>query len=152
MHSEQFDSSMEYAPVPIAILDDHFRFVKVNRAMAKVHGITSEAHAGNDFAQVVPNLSPLILSLLAKVRSTGKPAEAEITGEPAYLGQARPWLAVCFPAGESDIGFMALEATDRRIEDAVRGTNEHLVSAFADLERSSLGHEMDTLPSGSHSY
>ena len=139
---------MEYAPVPMAILDNHFRFVKVNRAMAKVHRITSQAHVGNNFAQVVPSLSPLILPLLAKVHATGEPAAAEITGEPAYLGTTRPWLAVCFPAGQSDIGFMALEATDRRIEDAVRGANEHLVSALADLERSSLAHEMARLLQG----
>jgi diguanylate cyclase (GGDEF)-like protein len=139
---------MEYAPVPIAILDDHFRFVKVNRAMAKVHRITSQAHVGNNFAQVVPSLSPLILPLLAKVYATREPAEAEITGEPAYLGTSRPWLAVCFPAGQSEIGFMALEATDRRIEDAVRDTNEHLVSALADLERNSLVHEMARLLQG----
>lgn len=148
LRGQHFDSSMEYAPVPMAILDEHFRFVKVNRAMAKVHRMTSQAHVGNNFAQVVPSLSPLILPLLAKVHATGEPAEAEITGEPAYLGTARPWLAVCFPAGQSDIGFMALEATDRRIEDAVRGTNQHLVSALADLERSSLVHEMARLLQG----
>jgi len=117
---------MEYAPLPIAILDDHFRFVKVNRAMAKVHRITSEAHVGKTFDEVVPSLSPLILPLLAKVLATGVPAEGEITGEPAYLGHTRPWLAVCFPSGESEIAFMVLQATDRRIEDAVRSTNRHL--------------------------
>jgi len=142
MHSERFDSSMERAPVPIAILDDHFRFVKVNRAMAKVHRMTSAAHAGKSFDEVVPSLSPLILPLLESVIFTGEPAEAEITGEPAYLGTTSPWLAVCFPSGESEIAFMALQATDRRIEDAVRSTNRHLESALADLERSALVHEM----------
>jgi diguanylate cyclase (GGDEF)-like protein len=148
MRSQHFDSSMEYAPVPIAILDDHFRFVKVNRAMAKVHRITSQAHVGKYLAQVVPSLSPLILPLLAKVYATREPAEAEVTGEPAYLGPSRPWLAVCFPAGQSEIGFMALEATARRIEDAVRDTNQHLVLALADLEQSSLVHEMARLLQG----
>jgi diguanylate cyclase (GGDEF)-like protein len=142
MQSERFDSSMEHAPAPVAILDNHYRFVKVNRAMAKVHRITSEAHVGLTFDEVVPSLSPLILPLLTQVFATGEPAEVEILGEPAYLGTTSPWLAVCFPSGESEIGFMALQATDRRIEDAVRITNRHLESALADLERSVLVHEM----------
>ena len=150
MHTDRFDSSMEHAPVPIAILDDHFRFVNVNRAMAKVHGITSEAHLGNTFDEVVPSLSRLILPLLAKVIVTGEPAEAEIIGEPAYLGTDNPWLAVCFPSGKSEIAFMALEATDRRIEDAVRSTNQHLESALADLERSALVYEMTRLFQGAN--
>ena len=148
MGSERFDSSMEYAPMPVAILDTHLRFMKVNRAMAKVHRTTSEAHIGHSFDEIVPNLSPLILPLLAKVVITGKPAKAEITGEPAYLGNTRPWLAVCFPSGESEIAFMALEATDRRIEEAVRRTNRHLESALVDLERSALIHEMAHLLQG----
>jgi len=105
---------MEHAPAPIAILDNHYRFVKVNRAMAKVHRITSEAHVGITFDKVVTSLSPLILPLLAKVFATGETAEAEILGEPAYLGTSRPWLAVCFPSGESEIGFMALQATAQK--------------------------------------
>jgi diguanylate cyclase (GGDEF)-like protein len=84
----------------------------------------------------------LILPLLAEVHATRKPVEVEITGEPAYLGNNRPWLAVCFPAGESQIAFMALEATDRRIADAVGSTKRHLTSALAHLERSSLVQEM----------
>ena len=142
MHRERFDLSMEHAPAPIAILDDQVRFVYVNQSMAKVHGIPSEAHVGITFSEVVPNLSPLILPLLAKVLATGKPTEAEIIGEPAYLGTGKHWLAVCFPSGESEIVLMALQATDWRIEDAVRSTNRHLESALADLERSGLVHEM----------
>ena len=141
MHSE-LESFMDHAPVPMAILDEHFRFVKVNPAMAKVHQVTSEAHIGKTLADVLPSVSALIQPLLAKVRATGEPAEAEITGGTAYLVSARHWLAVCFPAGESTIGFMAVEATDRRIEEALGSTNRRLEFALADLERSALVSEM----------
>jgi diguanylate cyclase (GGDEF)-like protein len=80
--------------------------------------------------------------LLAKVLVTGATAEAEIAGLPGYLGTDAPWRAVCFPAGNLEIGFMALEATDRRIDDALRSIHRQLESMFVDLQQSGLVHDM----------
>jgi diguanylate cyclase (GGDEF)-like protein len=143
MQNEPFDSFMEQASAPIAIFDERFRFLKVNRAMAEVHQITPEAHLGKTLGEVLPSFSTLIQPLLAKVLATGQPAEATITGElPAYYGAAHHWLAACFPAGESRIAFMALEVTERRPEEALQRSNRKLESALADLERSALVSDM----------
>jgi PAS domain-containing protein len=56
MYGAQSDSTMELGPVPFAILDAQYRFVRVNRAMAQVHGKTADAHIGKTFDEVVPNL------------------------------------------------------------------------------------------------
>jgi len=143
MQSEALDSFMDQAPVPIAIFDECFRFVKVNRAMVEVHQMPPAAHLGRTLADVLPSLSTLIQPLLSKVLATGELAEAAITGElPAYSGSNHPWLAACFPSGESRIAFMALEATERRTKEALQCSNRQLESALAGLERSALVNEM----------
>src|SRR5688572_13937184 len=145
MQSEAFDSFMDHAPVPIAILDERLRFVKVNRAMAEIDRLTPEAHLGKTMAEALPSLSTLVQPLLEKVLATGGPAEATINGGelPEYFGGAtHHWLAKCFPSGESQVAFMALEATEQRTEEALQRSNQQLESALADLERSVLFNEM----------
>ena len=142
MHSDRFDSFMDQAPVPIGILDESLRFVKVNVAMADVQGMTPEAHLGKTLAELLPGLSALIQPLLVKVLATGKPAEATITGGLRAHSAAHHWLAACFPFGESQIGFMALEATERETEEALESSNRKLESARADLDRSAMVNQM----------
>jgi diguanylate cyclase (GGDEF)-like protein len=132
VQSKPFDSFLDHAPMPIAILDARLRFVKVNRAMTETDRMTEEAHLGKTVAEVLPNLAKRIQPALLKVLSTGEPAVATIKGPvPAYSGAPARWLAACFPCGESQIAIMALE-----------GSNLQLEVALASLEQSLLVNEM----------
>ena len=143
MQGKPFDSFMDHAPMPIAILDEQLKFLKVNPAMAAAHGIPAETHLGKTLAEALPNLSKRMQPVLLKVLKTGEPAVATVNGEaPAYPGAPTRWLAACFPCGESRIAVMALEAADRATGLALERSNRLLEIALADLERSALVNEM----------
>jgi diguanylate cyclase (GGDEF)-like protein len=143
VHSKPFDSFLDHAPIPIAILDARLKFVKVNRAMTEADGIAEGAHLGKTVAEVLPNLSKRIQPVLLKVLTTREPAVATIKGHvPAYSGAPARWLAACFPCGESQIAIMALEATDRATGEALKRSNLQLEVAQAGLEQSLLVNEM----------
>lgn len=142
MQGKSFDSFMDHAPMPIAILDARLRFVKVNPAMAAAHRMPVEAHLGKTLDEVLPNLSKRIQPLLSKVLKTREPAVATVNGElPACSEAPHHWLA-CFPRGKSQITIMALEATGRATVEALQQSNQLLSVAVADLERSVLVNEM----------
>jgi PAS domain-containing protein len=80
VQKKSFDSFMDYAPMPIAILDSGLRFVKVNRAMAEAHRTSASAHLGKTVNEVLPNLSRRIQQVLLSVLATGEPAIATMKG------------------------------------------------------------------------
>jgi len=134
---------MDYAPMPIAILDAGLRFVKVNRAMAEAHRMTAEAHLGRTVTEVLPDLSRRIQDVLHNVLTTGEPAIATMKGDvPPNSVTSHSWLAACFPCGESQIAIMALEAIDRATAEALKRSNLQLDLALAGLEQSLLVNEM----------
>jgi diguanylate cyclase (GGDEF)-like protein len=140
MQGKRFDSFMDYAAMPVAILDAQLRFVKVNPAMA--HRLPVEAHLGKTLAEVLPNLSKRIQPFLLTVLKTGEPAVATIGGELSAFGVADLGLAACFPCGRSRITIMALEATQRATVEALQRSNHLLETALADLKRNDLVQEM----------
>jgi hypothetical protein len=143
MQNEPFDSFMDYAPMPIAILDKRLRFVRVNRAMAKVHRLPAKAHMGRAVAEVLPDLAKQIRPLLSKVLTTGEPAVTAIDSDvPAYSGAPHGWLAACFPCGESQIALMALKATERGVRALLDRSTEQLRTALADVQQTSLVNEL----------
>jgi len=143
VQKKSFDSFMDYAPMPIAILDSGLRFVKVNRAMAEAHRTSASAHLGKTVSEVLPNLSRRIQQVLLSVLATGEPAIATMKGGVLPFSRApQSWLAACFPCGESQIAIMALEATDQATGEALKRSNEQLEVALAGLEQSLLVNEM----------
>jgi len=143
MQSEPFDSFMDYAPMPIGILDRRLRFVRVNRAMARVHRLPAKAHTGKAVAEILPGLAKQIRPFLSKVLTTGEPAVTAIGGNvPAYSGAPHGWLATCFPCGESQVAFMALKATERDVRELLDRSTQQLKTALADVQQTLLANEM----------
>jgi diguanylate cyclase (GGDEF)-like protein len=143
VHKQPLDSFIDYAPMPIAILDAGLRFVKVNGAMAKAHPITVETYLGKTFAEVFPHVSRETQHMLLNVLRTGEPAIATMNGDvPSSSVRSRGWLATFFPCGESQIAIVALAATDEATGEALRVSNLRLDGALAALQRSVLVNEM----------
>jgi diguanylate cyclase (GGDEF)-like protein len=141
VQDKAFDLIMDYAAMPVAILDAQLRFVKVNPAMAL--RLPPEARLGKPLGEVLPNLSKRIRPFLLKVLKTGEPAVTTIGGElSAGSGVPGLGLAACFPCGESRVIIMALQATQRTAVEALQRSNELLATALADLKRNDLVHEM----------
>jgi diguanylate cyclase (GGDEF)-like protein len=143
LHNEPLDSFMDYAPMPIGILDKRLRFVKVNRAMAKVHKLPAKAHLGKAVAEVLPGLAKQIRPFLSKVLTTGEPAVTTISGNvPAYSSAPHGWLAACFPCGESQIALMALKGTERGVREILDRSAQQLRIALAEAQQTLLTSEM----------
>ncbi len=143
MQTKPFDSFVDQAAVPIAIFDTGLRFVRVNRAMARIHRMPVKAYLGKTVGEVLPALSKQIQPILVKVLTTGEPAVVRIDGnDPVCFGVPDRCLAACFRCGESQIAIMALEARERTTADALQRSNRQLETAIADLEQSVLVNEL----------
>lgn len=78
-----FDRVFDNAPVGLCILDDQFRFVYLNQALADLNGVpVSEHYGGRTPWEVVPDLGEQAETALRKVLATGEPLlNIEFVGE-----------------------------------------------------------------------
>ncbi|HVC20372.1 MAG TPA: PAS domain S-box protein [Vicinamibacterales bacterium] len=119
------------APVGLVILDDQFRYVRINETLARLHGLPVEAHLGRSVADVLPDRAHLIVPTLRRVLETGEPVhhmdwEAQPAGEAGYLRRLRGSL---FPldseGGRRDVAGILADITEQRqAEDALRRSEE----------------------------
>ncbi|HYG66600.1 MAG TPA: PAS domain-containing protein, partial [Anaeromyxobacteraceae bacterium] len=103
------------APVGVAFLDDHSRFIQVNEALARLTGLPVEAHLGRTWADLLGE-TPVVARLeerVATVVATGRPLLNYPIGFPLYSDHpersareagaesrdctSREWLVSCYP-------------------------------------------------------
>jgi PAS domain S-box-containing protein len=122
------DELLAAAPVGFALVDPDLRFVRINAALAAVHGKPPEAHLGRTVAEVLGPEGAEVAAIMREVLRTGRPElEREIGG----IG-GRRFLASYYPVGNphggpSGVGAMVLEITARsHAEAALRESREQL--------------------------
>lgn len=83
------------APVGIAFWDTDLKYVRLNDALAAMHGLPVAAQLGRTIPELLPELDSTVAGLLRQVLMTGAPViDQEISGRtPVAPGQARHWLA-----------------------------------------------------------
>ena len=121
------DSAVESAPVGVAFFDRNLRFVRVNEALASMHGVPGAAHVGRSVTEVIPGIASSVTPILARVLRTGVP-ESDEAVEFAATAEAgrRQWRLTCYPLrarGRSPIGVgvMVLDVTERtQLEEQLR--------------------------------
>jgi PAS domain S-box-containing protein len=111
----------ENAPVGIGFLDRDLRFVRVNPALAEMHGVPADAHLGRRTGEILPGIATEeIEAAFRDVLRTGAPLlDVEVAGEtPAAPGRRRIWLESWYPvrAGGrvAGIGALVREVTRER--------------------------------------
>ena len=115
------ETIFESAPVGLALHGPDLRFVRVNRALAEMNGLTPEEHVGRSVTELVPGLSDDILAAVQHVMDTGVPLiDVEVRGEtPAQPGVMRTWQCGWYPVhGENGrdvvgVGAVVTEITER---------------------------------------
>ena len=140
MPGNPFDSLIDHAPVPVAIFDERFRFIKVNGAMAKCHQVTSEAHVGKTVDEVLPGLAALIQPLLSQVLATGKRRGSNHRRVSVVFRRRSPFVGGVFSSGTSRIAFMVIDAAMHETEEALQ---RQLEWTLTELQRSALINEMN---------
>ncbi|MFI5257591.1 MAG: ATP-binding protein [Gemmatimonadales bacterium] len=91
------DEVLVQAPVGIAVFDREMRYVRLNQAVADIHGISMKDHLGKRPGEVMPELGPLAEPLLEQVLRTGERVLDQSISATLHGTTKRHWLASCFP-------------------------------------------------------
>jgi two-component system, LuxR family, sensor kinase FixL len=109
------------APIGLAFVDTHLRYVSVNDYMAEISGQPAAAHIGLTVREVLPHVADTIEPLYRRVIETGQPiVEVEVHGiTPSRPGMERSWLVSRYPVKNSQgviLGVITVvqEVTERK--------------------------------------
>ena len=123
------------APTGFVFFDRELRYVLMNEAMAKIHGVPVSARLGRTIDDVSPVNARTVAPVLEQVFRTGEPvADLEIVGETlASPGERRRWLTSFYPVRWPDgsmpwVGGVVVEITEQK------RAEEERQSLFAALE------------------
>ncbi|MEO0841505.1 MAG: ATP-binding protein [Cyanobacteria bacterium J06643_5] len=120
LQQELLETFFQNACIGLAIMDDKWRHIFINEALADINGKSVEEHIGKNVREMVPKIASKLESIYQQVSTTGESVYGiEITGEtPKEPGLIRNWEASYFLLPVSDnrngIGCIVLEVTKRK--------------------------------------
>src|SRR6185295_14151421 len=126
------DALIVAAPIGMAFLDSEFRFVRVNDAMAEIHGVPAIDHLGRTVREVLPDMGAEVEAAIRRVARSGQAlVGVQLRGEtPREPGRTRRYLGNYYPValgrGERlGIGATIVDVTDRaEAAEAVRAQRD----------------------------
>lgn len=108
------------ASIGLAIMDDRWQHMTINKTLADINGKPAEEHIGKTVRETLPKLANKLEAIYQQVTTTGKlVCGIEITGEtPKEPGIIRDWEACYFPLptfnNRTAIGCIVIEVTKRK--------------------------------------
>jgi len=87
------------APLGLATLDRELRYIRINKLLAQINGVSAEAHIGKTIREVVPDLAEQAEKLFLRVLRSGKPVSGIVfEGTTAsHPGVRRVWRESVYP-------------------------------------------------------
>lgn len=97
------DSLLEASPLGICFFDREMRFIRINRVLAELNGLSAQQHLGQDFRQLLPESAAKFVPVIQQVLDTGEPIlNLEISGQPpGQPGEFGYWLGNYYPVKDS---------------------------------------------------
>ncbi len=120
LQKQLLQTCFDDASIGLAIVDDRWRHVVINKTLADINGKLPQEQIGKSIRETLPELAPRLESIYQQVTTTGEPIRGiEITGEtPKEPGTIRNWEASYFPLpitnDRNAIGCIVLEITKRK--------------------------------------
>lgn len=110
-----------FAPIGLCIFDREMRYVRVNKFLADIHGISEQEHIGRTIYHVIPEFAQKAGEISKKIFRTGKPVlNIELKGTtPAEPERQRVWQENWAPIKDEQgdiigINVSALEITNQK--------------------------------------
>jgi len=148
------DTFMDQNPVGFAYFDRELRFVRINAALARINGLSSEAHIGRRLEEILPDLNATVTHDLREVLETGEPRlGVDVTGRtPADPNATHSWIVSYYPIRSRDgallgAGVAVVDITERkRVEAELAEAKERAEAAnrAKDQFLAVLSHELRT--------
>ena len=108
------------APVGLCYFDTDLRFLYLNEWLARINGVSVEAHLGKTIDEVIQDVAVGVVPQLRHVLQTGEPIiEGEVKAEtPAHPGQSRHYMHNYYPDKSKDgtvlgVSCVVQDITDR---------------------------------------
>ncbi len=117
------DGLFEAAPFGLALLDKELRFVRVNRWLAAMHGVSPEQHVGRPAEDLLPSDSTEIVRSIRRVLATGRSVEnLELRTQ---SDGNRDWLVSYYPVRDAGgvtraVAAAVSDITERKLAEAER--------------------------------
>lgn len=129
------DSFFDAVPAGMALFDDQLRYMRINRPLAAMNGLSVEAHLGHTPRELFPSLTPHPEDLFRQVLTTGETITFESTGTSQASDEPGTWLGCTAPVRAPDghrlgVVIVILDISHRKRAEAER---DRLIAA---LERS----------------
>lgn len=115
---EELEQLYESAPVGMSLLDRELRFVRVNRKLAEMNGVTQDLHLGKTVSEVLEGrLDDSILPIYQRVFASGQPElDVEVVRKSTDSDHERTWIASFYPVGKHG----TVEAVSAIVQDVTK--------------------------------
>jgi PAS domain S-box-containing protein len=148
------DTLQEMAPIGFGFIDPDLRYVRVNRALAKLNGRPAGEHLGHTVGEIIPHMAPHLEPMLRRVLATGKSIDNfEVTPrQDPTLPEGSVWLLNYYPVPAPDgtilgVGCVVVDITElKRAERAVLASQEHYHRLVDNLPVVVFRHEFEPKP------
>ncbi|NES99338.1 MAG: PAS domain-containing protein [Sphaerospermopsis sp. SIO1G1] len=131
--TDELETLYATSPVGLALLDEEYRYVRINDVMAKINGQPASEHLDKTVRDILPKQAAILETRLKQVLETNQPLQnLEIRGEsPAQPGVMRDWIVSYLPVDLSDgrraVNTVTLEVTElKNTQAALRASQERL--------------------------
>ncbi|QSQ19010.1 PAS domain-containing protein [Pyxidicoccus parkwayensis] len=125
------DTFLKHAPIGLGFIGRDLRYLRINDALATLHGRRREEEIGKTVREMTPHVAPVVEPLMRRVMETGTPIIGiDMEGEvPATPGERRHWNVSYYPVRTESgtvlgVGAVVVEVTAERRAQAER---EHLL-------------------------